>query len=931
MRKKIISILSVAAISVMGLTMPASAEKTELINLDFEDMTFEEFKNSEGVTISGGMAGDELLLETENASTGNKAIKFFRKAENVADADNKNGSNVELGFRIVLPEAVESGVVRVSFKVRTADGYSFRSRWKALGTTTTSDKKTKAAIVSHATYIYTNGTSNVIGSLNSNNWYSVAYDVYIDENKVVKGMKSGAEAIPSGDKIKCNAGDLAGIEFIVAYTNAYWTSCNSGDLCYWVDDIKITTTRLAVTDSSIADGDENVSVDTPVTVTFDSAVNANADNITILENGEKVTAVVNGDGTDTISITPELGYQYNSEYKVTVNKSITSTDGNGMMSDYEFSFKTVSVIDTDIEEGARYTEGFVPQFNEASGITYQYKITPEGGEETDYDKSALEEIGKYSLKITATDEKGRTEEKVINFEIIGAVAPLAENVKITGEPQLGTVLTGSYDFKDENDDTEGETTFKWYRAEEKDGEYKEIEGATSKEYTLTVADEDKYIKFAVTPVSVNEPYVGEETFSAVFVSAMNPKAENIKIEGEIGEGNELTVSYDYFDENDDVETESIITWYAMDKEDGEGSALATGKSYTLTENENDKFIKIGIIPKNAGSGKQDKEFFSDVLTGAFRPVASDVEIIGNLKSGSSVGVDYKYFDKNGDVQGESEFTWYVDGDVAGTGESYTITSKDKGKKIYVEVVPVSTVAPFKGEAVKSETKSIASKGSTTVSSGGKNTGGGGSFGGGSSVTPSIVPINPEVVDKLEEIVPDKENVLFNDIENHWAKDAIVEMAEKGIINGKSENVFAPDDNIKRAEFAALIARAFEIKGGENIFEDVSDDAWYKDVVSAVANAGIMNGSDGKFRPDAFISRQEIAVVLSNIARNKGIYMESPEPEFEDFANVAEWARKDVSFVISKGLLKGMSDKQFAPLNDATRAQIVVILKRLLEQ
>ena len=188
MRKKIISILSVAAISVMGLTMPASAEKTELINLDFEDMTFEEFKNSEGVTISGGMAGDELLLETENASTGNKAIKFFRKAENVADADNKNGSNVELGFRIALPEAVESGVVRVSFKVRTADGYSFRSRWKALGTTTTSDKKTKAAIVSHATYIYTNGTSNVIGSLNSNNWYSVAYDVYIDENKGVKGM-----------------------------------------------------------------------------------------------------------------------------------------------------------------------------------------------------------------------------------------------------------------------------------------------------------------------------------------------------------------------------------------------------------------------------------------------------------------------------------------------------------------------------------------------------------------------------------------------------------------------------------------------------------------------------------------------------------------------------------------------------------------------
>lgn len=916
MRKKLIALLGTAAMTAAVLTAPVQAKKSELINVDFEDITLNEFKNSTGVTLFTGTDGDEIDIATENAKTGNKAFKIFRKAEKVADADQKNGASDSLGFRIKIPDKVEKGVVRVSFKVRTQDGYSFRSRWKALGSALTSEEKYKAQIVSHITYAYTSGTTYVVGNMNSNKWYTVNYDLYIEDGKV----KTGLNADPSKEA-PCNAGDFGGLDFIVGYTNPYWESCNSGDLFYWVDDIKVSVEKLSVVSSSVADKAENVSIKAPVTIKFDSNVNATAENIVLSENSSSVEASVAVSG-DTVSVSPKNGYKYNSEYSITVKKTIASTSGTNMLSDYVLQFKTKSLINTDLKDGERYTEGYVPAFTEEDDVTYTYKITPEGGEEKEYDKSPLNKIGKYTLKITATDEDNVSEERTISFEIIGAVAPIAENVKITGEPIIGKKLTGSYDYKDENGDAEGSTSFKWYRSKTKDSGFEEIVGETSKEYTLTDADEDAYIKFSVTPVSTNEPYNGEETFSGVFLSAMNPEAKNVKITGDIAEGEELSVSYDYSDENGDKESGSVINWYSLKTETAEPKKIATGETYTLKEEDNNCFIKVGVIPKNAGSGKQEKEFFSEIIAGAFAPEVTDVKILGTVKAESSVGVDYKYFDKNGDPQGKCEIRWYVGGVEVSTSEAYTITSKDKGKKIYVEVTPVSSAAPFKGEAVKSAEKTIESKSTTSVSSGGKNTG----SSGGTSTAPTITPVNPEITTKPNETV-----AVFTDISNHWAKDEILKMAAKGVVNGKSEKTFAPDESVTRAEFAAMCARVLDLGNGENIFSDVAEDAWYKDVAAAMAKAGFMKGSQGLFRPNDYITRQEIAVVLANISRNKGLTATSAAPDFEDADKISEWAKDDVLYVTSLGLLNGISTKYFAPQSDATRAQVVVILSRLSER
>lgn len=80
--------------------------------------------------------------------------------------------------------------------------------------------------------------------------------------------------------------------------------------------------------------------------------------------------------------------------------------------------------------------------------------------------------------------------------------PKANNVYIIGEPQVGQTLIGDYEYIDPNGDLEGESTFRWLRADTENGEYTAISGATGTTYTITEEDIDKYIKFEVTPVSL---------------------------------------------------------------------------------------------------------------------------------------------------------------------------------------------------------------------------------------------------------------------------------------------------------------------------------------------------------------------------------------------------------------------------------------------
>ncbi len=171
---------------------------------------------------------------------------------------------------------------------------------------------------------------------------------------------------------------------------------------------------------------------------------------------------------------------------------------------------------------------------------------------------------------------------------------------------------------------------------------------------------------------------------------------------------------------------------------------------------------------------------------------------------------------------------------------------------------------------------------------------------------------------------------FTDMVNHWAAADVLAMNKAGIVSGVSDTLFDPDRNITRAEFAAIIARALKLSDKKADYKDVSDE-WFAPYVGACADAGIITGYDGYFRPNDNITRQEMAVIIVNAYSylgkadaNGGI------DNFSDKAAIADWAKAAVDTASSVGLISGMGDGTFSPEANATRAQAVSIVKRLLE-
>ncbi|WP_136606245.1 S-layer homology domain-containing protein [Paenibacillus dokdonensis] len=179
--------------------------------------------------------------------------------------------------------------------------------------------------------------------------------------------------------------------------------------------------------------------------------------------------------------------------------------------------------------------------------------------------------------------------------------------------------------------------------------------------------------------------------------------------------------------------------------------------------------------------------------------------------------------------------------------------------------------------------------------------------------------------------------IFKDIASHWAKDDIMQMVDQKIVEGMDSDRFAPNNNVTRAQFAALITRALDLKDGDgkNPFTDVKSGAWYEETVKKAYSAGIVSGmTSNTFAPDQSISREEMTVMLMRAkAAAQGVKADDlpggTSSSFKDSGKISSWAQKSVGFAISTGLMKGRTETTFAPKEHATRAESAVVIKRLL--
>ncbi len=214
---------------------------------------------------------------------------------------------------------------------------------------------------------------------------------------------------------------------------------------------------------------------------------------------------------------------------------------------------------------------------------------------------------------------------------------------------------------------------------------------------------------------------------------------------------------------------------------------------------------------------------------------------------------------------------------------------------------------------------------------------------GNGETPDIDPKeNDKKEDKPEETEKPEVKVDFTDISFLWqeAQDAINFMANRGVLHGKSEGIFAPNDPITRAEFAKTVVALLELNNDTTIagrnFKDVDKSKWYYEYIQIAFKHGIIEGRDEEtFSPDDLITRQEMAVMAARIMKlmDKAEIIPPLQAKemiktYADSTCVADWAETEMALAIKNKIIQGKDGKRLAPKDNATRAEAVVILKRL---
>ena len=178
--------------------------------------------------------------------------------------------------------------------------------------------------------------------------------------------------------------------------------------------------------------------------------------------------------------------------------------------------------------------------------------------------------------------------------------------------------------------------------------------------------------------------------------------------------------------------------------------------------------------------------------------------------------------------------------------------------------------------------------------------------------------------------------VFPDLNGHWGASYVEKLYLRGVVNGVAEGVFEPNGTVTRAMLVTILGRVEGVEPAaftSSAFADVNAGAWYGPYVAWAQGCGVVQGyEDGSFRPNAPITREQMALIFQRYAAYKGLNL--AETAFEPFADadaVSSWARDAVDFVGRTGLMNGKGGNAFDPKGTATRAEICAVTARFLEK
>lgn len=156
----------------------------------------------------------------------------------------------------------------------------------------------------------------------------------------------------------------------------------------------------------------------------------------------------------------------------------------------------------------------------------------------------------------------------------------------------------------------------------------------------------------------------------------------------------------------------------------------------------------------------------------------------------------------------------------------------------------------------------------------------------------------------------------------WYIRAVERAVRQGWMGGYGDGRFGPDDACTRAQAVCCIANAarVDLAGYLEPFADVEAQPWYLAAVAWVADGGVVDTAQERFRPDDTCTRAELAVMLYN-------WMRAPDAEvLDDYERAPAWAHGALDWAVGFGV---MGAGGIRPLDPCTRAEATAMLSNLL--
>lgn len=181
--------------------------------------------------------------------------------------------------------------------------------------------------------------------------------------------------------------------------------------------------------------------------------------------------------------------------------------------------------------------------------------------------------------------------------------------------------------------------------------------------------------------------------------------------------------------------------------------------------------------------------------------------------------------------------------------------------------------------------------------------------------------------------PASATTFITDINGSYAKDAIQELVDKGIINGHGDGRFDPTGHIQRQDFAIILAKSLGLDMNSApaaaTFSDVPPGHYSFAAVEAVVQAGLIHGyGNHQFGNGDSLSRQDMAVIFTR-ALGVDVSGKGNILTFTDKDDISSYAKDAVAAAVELGLIKGNTDGSFSPLQSADRQSVALVANKFI--